>query len=184
MVMDWNLALQAVQAAAVLFGVAFGVIQVRQFRAQKEHQAAIQLLQSMQDPNMAPSILALYKLPDGLDADELSAKLGSKFDGVLALAAMFDSLGPLVARGHVPLNIFVDFYRGATVVCWRKLRRYVEIERKAGWGNLYEWLNGWPSGWRRLHRNRPTYRRLSASGPGRTVTTTTICARRTCADRQ
>ena len=138
--MDWNLALQAVQAAAVLFGVAFGVIQVRQFRAEKEHQATIQLLQSMQDPNMAPSILALYKLPDGLDADELAAKLGSKFDGVMALAAMFDSLGPLVARGHVPLSIYVDFYRGATVVCWRKLRRYIETERKAGWGNLYEWL--------------------------------------------
>lgn len=138
--MDWNFTLQAVQAAAVVFGVVFGVIQVRQFRAQKEHQASIQLLQSMQDPNMAPSILALYKLPEGLDEEELVKRLGTKFDGVMALAAMFDGLGPLVARGHVPLNIYADFYRGATVVCWSKLRRYVETQRKAGWGNLYEWL--------------------------------------------
>ena len=148
--MDWNLALQAAQTTAVLFGIAFGVIQVRQFRAQKEHQASIQLLQSMQDPNMARCILLLYNLPNDLSADELATRLGPKFDGVLALAAMFDSLGPLVARGHVPLRIYAGFYRGATVVCWKKLRRYVETERQAGGSTFTNGCNGSPSEWKSL----------------------------------
>jgi len=26
------------------------------------------------------------------------------------------------------------------VVCWRKLRRYVEEQRASGWTNLFEWF--------------------------------------------
>jgi hypothetical protein len=53
---------------------------------------------------------------------------------------MFESLGPLVARGHVPIDMYSEFYRGATVLCWTKLRRYVEEERLDGWPNLFEWV--------------------------------------------
>jgi len=33
-----------------------------------------------------------------------------------------------------------DFHRGVTVLCWKKLRRYVEEQRQAGWPSLFEWL--------------------------------------------
>jgi hypothetical protein len=58
----------------------------------------------------------------------------------MGLLAMFESLGPLVARGHLPVDMYAEFYRGATVVCWKKLRRYIEEQRQSGWKNLYEWV--------------------------------------------
>ena len=53
---------------------------------------------------------------------------------------MFESLGPLVARGQVPIDLYAEYYRGATVVSWRKVRLYVLEERQSGWTNLFEWV--------------------------------------------
>ncbi len=38
------------------------------------------------------------------------------------------------------MDMYAEFYRGRTVLCWRKLRHYVEEQRQAGWGSLYEWV--------------------------------------------
>jgi hypothetical protein len=132
--------LQAIQTAAVLVGVVFGLVQLRQFRRQREAEAGAAMLQSLQSADAGASMLILAGLPDDLTGAELKARLGADFDAVIGLASMFESLGPLVARGHVPIDIYEDYYRGATVICWRKLRRYIEDERFSGWTNLFEWF--------------------------------------------
>jgi hypothetical protein len=137
--MSIELWLQAVQTVAVVAGIIFAVIQLRQIRTQRELQAGVELLHPLQWPEMAETILRLHGIPDNLSGAELKPCLGDDFGSVLALLAMFESLGPLVARGHVPMGMYSEFYRGATVVCWTKLNRYVEEERSAGWPNLYEW---------------------------------------------
>jgi hypothetical protein len=137
--MSWELVLQMVQTAAVVFGIGFGLVQLREFRRQKEAQAGIELLHSLQLPQTPVSVLLLHGLPDNLTGEELQSKLGSRFDSVIALLAVFESLGPLVARGHVPIEMYEQFYRGATIVCWRKTRRYVE-EQREGWPGLFEWV--------------------------------------------
>ena len=61
----------------------------------------------------------------------------------LALAKPFtscESKGPLIARGHLSLDYYADFYRGATILCWRKLQPYVEEQRANGFSNLFEWF--------------------------------------------
>jgi hypothetical protein len=138
--MDGTLMLQAVETSAVVAGVVFGLIQLRQLRVQREVQAGIELLHSLQAPNFAGAILLVHDLPDGLGSEELPRRLGDQFANVMALLAVFESLGPLVARGYVPIEMYSEFYRGATVVCWRKLGRYIEEERKLDWPNLYEWV--------------------------------------------
>jgi hypothetical protein len=100
----------------------------------------VELLQPLQWPEMAETILLVHGLPDDLSGNELRARLGENFGAVLGLLAKFESLGPLVARGHVPIDMYAQFYRGATVLCWTKLRRYVEDERLIGWPNLFEWV--------------------------------------------
>ncbi len=138
--MAFDQLMQFVQAVAVVVGVVFGLVQLRQLRRQRETQAAIELLGPLQLPDTAAAILRIFSLPDGLNAAALKAELGSDFDRVVALAAAFESLGPLVARGHVPIEMYAEFYRGATIVCWNKLSSYVKEQRAAGWNNLFEWL--------------------------------------------
>jgi hypothetical protein len=137
--MSWELVLQSLQTAAVIFGIGFGLVQLREIRRQKEAQAGVELLHSLQLPQTAVSVLLLHTLPDNLSGEELESKLGGRFDSVIALLAVLESLGPLVARGHVPLDMYEQFYRGATMVCWRKTRRYVE-EQREGWPGLFEWV--------------------------------------------
>src|SRR5215217_3201500 len=104
--MSWELVLQTLQTAAVVFGIGFGLIQLREIRRQKDAQAGVELLHSLQLPQTAVSVLLLHGLPDDLTGEELQSKLGSRFDSVIALLAVFESLGPLVARGHVPMEMY------------------------------------------------------------------------------
>jgi len=137
--MSWELVLQTLQTAAVSCGIGFGLVQLREIRRQKDALAGVELLHSLQLPHTAVSVLLLHGLPDNLSGEELQSQLGSRFDSVIGLLAVFESLGPLVARGHVPIEMYEQFYRGATIVCWRKTRRYVE-ERREGWPGLFEWV--------------------------------------------
>jgi len=138
--MSWNLALQLVETSAIVIGVAFGLIQLRQIRHQREVQAGLELLAPLQTPESAETLLLLHDLPDNLSGDDLRRRLGDRFKATLATLALFESLGPIVARGHVPLEMYAEFYRGPTLLCWRKFRRFIEEERSNGWPSLFEWL--------------------------------------------
>ena len=138
--MSWELSLQLIQTAAVVVGIVFGLVQLRELRQQQEIQAGVELLRPLQSPDTAETILLIHGLPDNLSGKDLRSQLGDKFGSVLSLLALFESLGPLVARGHVPIDMYAEFYRGPTVLCWRKLHQYVEEQRQAGWNSLYEWV--------------------------------------------
>lgn len=132
--------LQLIQTVAVVIGIGFGLIQLRQLRHQRESAAGNELLRLLQAPDMADTVLFLHQLPDDLDSAALRQRLGDRFGPVMNLLAMFESLGPLVARGHVPLDMYAEYYRGPTLLCWAKLHRYVEEQRAAGWPTLFEWV--------------------------------------------
>lgn len=138
--MSWEQALQLIETTAVVIGVAFGLIQLRQLRDQREVQAGLELLAPLQTPESAEALLIVHDLPDKLTGEELRQRLGSRYKSVMATLALFESLGPIVARGHVPIEMYAEFYRGPTVLCWRKFERYIEDERRTGWPTLFEWL--------------------------------------------
>jgi hypothetical protein len=135
-----DLALQAIETCAVVVGVVFGLIQLRQLRLQREVQAGIELLRPLQAPAAAEALMTIHALPDGLTGERLGKALGDRFGSVMGVLALFESLGPLIARGHVPIDMYADSYRRVTVICWRKMRPCIEERRRAGWPNLFEWL--------------------------------------------
>ncbi len=136
--MSLALGLQILETAAVVIGVVFGLIQLKQLRHQRETAAGMELLHSLRE--MGSASLLLYDLQDDLTGEELRAELGDDFRGVFDFLCVFESLGPLVARGQVPVEMHADFYRGATIVSWSKVRRYVIEKRQLGWSTFFEWL--------------------------------------------
>ena len=138
--MHADLALQAAETAAVVLGVVFGLIQLRHLRIQREIQAGIELLHPLQTPQMAEGVLIIHSLPDGLVGEQLHEKLGDRFGLVIGVLALFESLGPLIARGHLPIEMYADNYRGVTIICWKRMRPYIEDRRRRGWPILYEWV--------------------------------------------
>jgi hypothetical protein len=135
-----DLVLQAIETATLVAGVVFGLIQLRQLAIQREVQAGLELLRTLQAPRAAEAQLAIHALPDGLSEEQLRTALGDQFGFVMGMLALLESLGPLIARGHVPIDMYAEQYRRITVISWQKMRPYIERRRRDGWPNLFEWL--------------------------------------------
>ena len=120
---------QAVEAVAVVFAVGFAIVQVRQHRRDKSREAALELLHSFQTPQFAKALNIVFNLPDGLSKEEIESTVGDDFHLVYALTATWESLGILVYRGEVDLDLVDDFFSGPIKISWQKLKGHVMGER-------------------------------------------------------
>lgn len=132
---------QMVEALAVAIGVAFAIAQVSQYRRDKRREAAMELLHAFQTPAFAEALNLVYNLPDGLSKEDIEKQLGDKFHLVYALMTTWESLGILVHRGELDLDMVEDFFSGPITVSWRKLKGHVMGERAAlGRDTIEEWF--------------------------------------------
>lgn len=120
---------QIIEALAVVIAVGFAMVQVRQYRRDKHREAAMELLHSFQTPQFARALNIVYNLPDGLSKDELESRIGDEFHLIYALMTTWESLGILVYRGELDLDLIDDFFSGPIKISWRKLKGHVMGER-------------------------------------------------------
>jgi hypothetical protein len=129
------------EALAVIFAVVFGVIQVRQLRTHRRRDSTLALMQSLQTKDMLASPLVLDSLPEGLSRGELQERPGEEFISVQILLGTWESLGILVFRREVGLDLVDDFYSGTILHSWNKLRRFVEeVRAETGRETRWEWF--------------------------------------------
>lgn len=135
--MDWALALNAVSSAALVAAVLFGVVQLRRESAARREQAAIEIVRSMQTREWASAVGPVGALP--LPA---RARLHERdAEAAAAVGLRLETLGYLVYRGIVPVEVAYDLVGGITAVAWERLAAWVESDR-AHTGNRksYEWF--------------------------------------------
>jgi len=142
--MDAELLLQAVQATAVIVGVGFAVFETRKYRGERNREAALELVHTFQTSEFAKALLLVYRLPDGLSKAEIEADVGEEFYLVYAMMTTWESIGILVYRGEVGIDLVDDFFSGPIVLSWRKLQRYFfDQRRETGretFGEWFQWL--------------------------------------------
>lgn len=132
---------QAVQAVAVVVGVGFAVYETRRYRSERNREAAMELLHAFQTPEFAKALVLVYRLPDGLSKQQIESSLGDDLHLVYAMTTTWESIGILVCRGEVSIDLVDDFFSGPIVVSWRKLRGYFLDERKdTGRETVGEWF--------------------------------------------
>lgn len=132
---------QIVEALAVAVGVVFAIIQVKQHKYNKRREAAMVLLHSFQTPSFARALNLVYKLPDGLLKSQIEEKLGDEFHLVYALMTTWESLGILVYRGEIELDMIDDFFSGPIIISWNKLKGHIIEERSLlGRDTIEEWF--------------------------------------------
>ena len=127
--MSIEVAFQIVEAVAVVIGVGFAIVQVRQYRHDKRRETAIELLHSFQTPSFAEALNLVYNLPDGMSKEQIESHLGNKLHLVYALMTTWESLGILVYRREIDLELVNDFFSGPIKISWRKLKGHVMGER-------------------------------------------------------
>ena len=132
---------QIVEAIAVVVGVGFAMVQVRQYRRDKHREAALELLHAFQTPAFARALNIVYSMPDDLSKAEVEKRVGDEFHLVYAMTTTWESLGILVHRGEIDLYLIHDFFSGPILVSWRKLENYINGERaEVGRDTINEWF--------------------------------------------
>jgi len=139
--MSVEVAFQVIESLAVVFAVGFAIVQVRQYRRGKHRETALELMHSFQTPSFAEAMNLVYNLPDGLSREEIENLLGEKFHLVYALMTTWESLGILVFRGEVDLDLVDEFFSGPLKISWQKLQGHVIGERELlGRDTIEEWF--------------------------------------------
>lgn len=135
---------QLIETVAVVIAVGFAILQVRQYRQDKNREAALILLNSFQTPAFAKALTLVYALPDGLSKEQIEDRLAEDFHLVYALMTTWESLGVLIHRREMSIDLVDDFFSGPITVSWRKLHAQVLGEREAlrrdTVGEWFQWL--------------------------------------------
>jgi hypothetical protein len=121
---------QMVEALAVVIGVGLAIAGIRRYGRDKSREAAVELLHSFQTPAFAKALHLVFNLPDGLSKGDVEVTLGEDFHLVYALMTTWESLGVLVHRREIEMDLVDDFFSGPITISWQKLKGYVYGERE------------------------------------------------------
>jgi hypothetical protein len=130
-----------VTMVAVLVGLTFGAIELRQLRTAQEAQAILELYQTVQTPEYVEGAGAILELPNGLSPDELREKLESEDGGLMAQVRLtFEGLGVMVYRRDVPIEWVDEMFRLLILTSWDKFEPLTLEERRlTGYSGYMEW---------------------------------------------
>ena len=120
---------EVISTLILAIGVIFALIQLNQFRSHRKREVALELFHSFQTPEFVKALSIVFHLPDDLSKSELLKIVGEDIS-IAVLMTTWESLGILVYRGELSLDLVDDFFSGPILISWKKLKRYVSDERK------------------------------------------------------
>ena len=127
-------------ALTVLTAVAFGLLETRRARQERAERAAFAAVQAILTPEWIRSMIVVHSIPDGSTASAIEEDAGV-LTAVHAVGVILEGLGYSVYARIVPLRVVGDLCGGTVRLAWRKLRPYVEEERRrSGSQKTFEWF--------------------------------------------
>ena len=129
---------------AILFGIAFGLIQLKQHRIQRRELALLECARSFEDEDFTEAYRLISELPAGMTKAQFD-KLGERYESAAIRVGMkFETMGLLVHRGVIPLDALSDLVGGAALTIWRVMEPWVDETRKhrshPTFWEWYQWL--------------------------------------------
>jgi hypothetical protein len=142
--MDLSTVVDILSIIAVVSGLIFAGIELRQFRLSRERESALELFNTFQSRDFMSGVRAITQLPDNQSKKQVEELVGERMDDLYFVLASVEGLGALVHKGELSLRLVEDFFSGIIVVTWLKLSRFVEEERSAldreTWAEWVQWL--------------------------------------------
>src|SRR6266699_2188205 len=130
--MDLGTLANLINAIAVTAGVIFAAAQISYYRQRRRRESMLELVRSFQSPAFTSALRHVLSLPDGADAEKIREVLGPDGeDAVYLVSLTWESLGILLFRREVTLDLIDDFFSGPIVLSWQKLKVYSEEWRIA-----------------------------------------------------
>ena len=138
--MPFTTILSIISTSAIVAAGVFAGVQLRLYNKQRARESALQLVHSFRTPEFLSALNIVFDLPEGLSKKELEDRLGDKLVHVLVMLGTFESLGILVYRREIDIQLVEDFFSGVIILSGKKLRRYlVEVREASKRETYYEW---------------------------------------------
>jgi hypothetical protein len=131
-------------ALAVIGGIAFGLIQLSEYRRQRRDAIAAELMRTFYSVDLADAVTLVRRLPDHCPAHELRQR-GPEFErAAVIINTSFETMGLLVFRRIADYAIVEQLAGGMVVMLWRKLDAWVGVVREEQsqptWAEWFQWL--------------------------------------------
>jgi len=139
-----NLA-EIIGGVAVVFGISFGYLEYRRYKATVQREAAATLARSFQTQEFAAAIRIVLELPEPISMVQYRKLTDAEKNLIWLLFGSIESIGILVSRGDLSLELVDEFFSIPITEGWRKLAPYVEDLRQEfnspqTW-EWYQWLH-------------------------------------------
>jgi hypothetical protein len=136
----------------VVGGLLFAAVELVHYRRQRKEAAAIELARSFQSPEFAHALGVVLALPPGLDADGLRAVGPEAEDAALLVSLTLESVGIMVHRRVVELDLVWELMGGVTLAAWERLEGWIRgVREEHGREKFDEWLEWLAGQLRRSH---------------------------------
>lgn len=156
-------------ASTIVGGVIFAILQIREFRTQRQEAVVVELLRSFNDPQLAHAVNLVRQLPDGVSAEGLRAK-GPEYErAAVMISTTYETIALLVFRKMASFSMVQELTGGLAVVVWRKLANWMETVRQEqaqpSWAEWFQWLVEQLIREGEKSDRRPAYERFSEWSP-------------------
>lgn len=132
---------QIVAPTVVASSVVIGIIQLREFQRQRRETAAVELVHSFRTAEFNRALRLMWSLPDDLPPEALRQRGPEVEDAAVLVGTTIESVGVLVYRRIVPIEILDELMGDAIVAFWGKLSPWVlEMRREQRRESVYEWF--------------------------------------------
>jgi hypothetical protein len=135
---------EMVGGAGILASLIYLNIQFRQTKKSDEREAAFELIRSFQTIEFTRMLQVTYDLPVGLPRKELDRRIGDELPMLYSYFATWESLGIMVQRRQINLDLVCDFFSHSILQSWAVMELYIaelrqEMERDTIW-EWFQWL--------------------------------------------
>lgn len=122
-------------------GFMFAAVQVRDYRRQRSDMAAIELARIWHEPNFSRAVRMILDLPSGISAEELGSRGPEYVDAAMQLALSLETVGLMVYRRVLQLDVVWELMGGMTLSSWERLEGWVnEVRVQQDNEKFSEWI--------------------------------------------
>jgi len=139
--MELTVVFQIISTTAVILGILFGILNLRNFQAMRKREAAILMLNSFQTNEFIKGLLYVLDLNHNPTKEEIDNLPQDQYLAFYMLLGTWERLGILVFRREIEISMVEDAYRGPILLAWGKLENYVS-EIRVAWNreSAFEWF--------------------------------------------
>lgn len=116
---------QVVAALTVVGGTVFALLQLREFKRQRQEVVALDLMRAFMGAEFAEAMAIVTSLPHDLSADDLHHAGPEAEKAATLMCTTFEAMGVLVHRRIAPLSLVQDLVGGIIMVTWHKLQPWI-----------------------------------------------------------